>query len=350
MRLQGRSAVVALSYLMAVTTAGSLAAAAPERERAPGIASSARALKKENPACVPDSPRAAPLRIWVLPEAGSTPFVEALSEARRSIRITIYQMGEGPILEMLERKARSGVGVQVIFDGAQSSFNRRAFDRLYDAGARVHWSSPEFYFTHAKTMIIDDKVAMIATANYDTIHTATSRDYVVRNTDPDDVAVMKRVFEADWQERTPNLRCTRLLISPVNARRRLLSLIDEATRTLDIESTQLADEEVRGAVLERAEAGVAVRVILAEPGWVEANLDAARLLTRHRVPVRFLRTPGVHTKAILVDGRKAYVGSINLSHTSISENREIGLITKERPVLDTISKTFATDWANASSF
>jgi cardiolipin synthase A/B len=335
---------------VAVTATGSLASAAPERDSAPGVVSSARLLERENPACAPDSPRASPLRIWVLPEAGAAPFVEALSEARKSIRVMIYQMGEGPILEMLERKSRSGVRVQVIFDGQRTSFNQPAFDRLHDAGARVHWSSPEFYFTHAKTMILDDAVAMIATANYDTIHSATSRDYVVRDTDPDDVAVLKRLFDADWQERTPDLRCTRLLISPINARRRLLSLIDGATRTLDIESTQLADDEVRSAVLERAEAGVAVRVILAEPSWIEANLNAAKLLMKHGVPVRLLRNPGVHAKAILVDGRKAYVGSINLSRTSISENREIGLITKERPVLDTISRTFATDWANAISF
>ena len=348
MRPQGRSAVLAaLSYLLAVAATGSLASAAPERGSAPGVTSAARALEKENPACEPDSPRATPLQIWVLPEAGPAPFVQALSEARRSIKITIYQMGEGPILEMLERKARSGVRVQVIFDGAQSSFNHPAFDRLHEAGARVHWSSPEFYFTHAKTMILDDSVALIATANYDDAYTATNRDYIVRDADPDDVAVLKRLFEADWEERSPHIRCTRLLIAPINARTRLLDLIDSATRTLDIETTQLADDDVRRAVLERAESGVAVRVILADPSWIEANHDAAAFLERHGIPVKFLQNPGVHAKAIVVDDRRAYLGSVNLTYTSISKNREIGLITRERPVLDAMSKTFAGDWAKA---
>ena len=93
---------------------------------------------------------------------------------------------------------------------------------------------------------------------------------------------------------------------------------------------------------------------MASSGSADIPLSVSRSTvpsrTPRRVPVKFLRNPGVHAKAILVDGRKAYVGSINLSRTSISETREIGLITKERPVLDTISRTFDTDWANATSF
>ena len=285
-----------------------------------------------------------------MPEAGAAAYVQALSEARESIQITIYEMGDGPILEALERKARSGVQVQVIFDGARASFTQTANGRLERAGARTHWSSPEFYFSHAKTMIIDGEVALISTGNYDDAYTATSRDYVVRDADPDDVAVLKRLFEADWKERSPHIGCTRLLIAPINARPRLLDLIDSARRTLDIESTQLADEDVRYAVVERAEAGVRVRVILADPGWVAANRGAAAFLARHGIPVRFLRNPGVHVKAIVADGRRGYIGSVNLSYTSISQNREIGLITREAPVLDTMASTFTTDWNNAVTY
>lgn len=351
MHPQGRSAVLAaLSALVTVAATGALASADPAREDAPIVASSARLRDRDDPACAPDSPRAQPLELWVLPEAGVAPYVQALSEARKSIQITIYEMGQGPILEMLERKARSGVRIQVIFDGARTSFNRAAFDRLHDVGARVHWSSPEFYFSHAKTMIIDDKVALISTGNYDDAYKATSRDYVVRDADPDDVAVLKRLFEADWEERSPHIRCTRLLIAPINARQRLLDLIGGARRTLDIETTQLADEDVRYAVVERFESGVDVRVLLADPGWVAANRSAAAFLARHGIPVKFLKNPGVHVKAIVADGRQGYIGSVNLSYTSISQNREIGLITKERPVLDTMASTFAKDWANAVTY
>jgi len=130
----------------------------------------------------------------------------------------------------------------------------------------------------------------------------------------------------------------------------LISLIDSASTTLDIESMQFSDDEVRMAVLARAEAGVKVRVLLADPAWVNANQDAATFLARSRIPVRFLRNPAVHVKSILVDGRRAYIGSENLSYTSLSKNREIGLLASEKPVIKAMSATFAADWANAISF
>jgi cardiolipin synthase A/B len=351
MRPGDRTAVlVALSSLVAVAAVGSPAFPDPERASAPAILSSACRPAPDEPACAPDGPRAEALQIWALPEAGMEPLIKAISRAQKSIRLMIYEVGEGPILEALEQKARSGVPVRVILDAARADVNRPYYDRLRDAGAQVRWSSPRFNFTHAKTMILDDTVAMISTGNYDASYLATERNYVVRDADPADVAVLVRLFDADWRSKTPDLRCTRMLIAPVNARERLLHLIESAAKTLDIESTELSDDEVRAAVLGRAASGVAVRVILADPGWVAANRDAAAFLAHHRIPVRFLWRPAVHVKAILVDGQRAYLGSENLSYTSLSKNREIGLIASEVPVLETMASTFASDWARAVPF
>lgn len=351
MRPSGRTGALAglraLVLLTALAAPGSPAPADAERARALAIFPEARRPAPDELACTPYGPRAEALQIWTLPEAGTAPLVDAIAQAQESIRVMIYEIGEGPILDALEQKARSGVRVRVILDAARAEINLPFHDRLRAAGAVVRWSSPDFALTHAKTMVLDDAVAMISTGNFDASYLATERNYVVRDADPADVAVLSRVFDADWESRAPDLRCTRLLIAPVNARPRLLDLIHSAAETLDIESTQLSDDEVRAAVLERAASGVAVRVILADPGWIMANLEAAAFLAEHRIPVRFLWRPAVHVKAILVDGQRAYLGSENLSHNSLSNNREIGLITREEPVLTTISTTFTRDWARA---
>ncbi len=305
---------------------------------------------QDESACRPDGPRTVPLQIWVLPEAGSAPLVEAIGGAQESLRVMIYELGEGPILRALEREARSGVPVRVVLDGARMEANQRYHDRLLDAGAEVRWSSPRFAFTHAKTMIVDGAVAMISTGNYGASYLETERNYVVRDADADDVDTLVRVFDADWRSRRPNLRCTRLVLAPDNARERLLALIDGATETLDIESTELSDAAVRAAIAERAAAGVAVRVLLADAGWIEANGYAVAFLAKRGIPVRSMASPAVHVKAIVVDGRRAFVGSENLSENSLSNNREIGLITLEPPILATIAATFAKDWASATPF
>jgi phosphatidylserine/phosphatidylglycerophosphate/cardiolipin synthase-like enzyme len=301
-------------------------------------------------ACTVDSPRTEPLQVWVLPEADSEPFVQAIAQAQDSIRVMVYEMADGPILDALEERARSGVHVRVILDVDRMDINQPYYDRLRVAGARVHWSSPRFQFMHAKTLIVDRAVAMISTGNYGASSLATERNYVARDADPADVAALVRLFDGDWRSKKPDLRCTRLIIAPDNARERLLALIDSASATLDIESMELSDDAVSMAVAARAAAGVAVRVILADPAWVKANHDAAAFLAMSRIPVKYLRSPAVHVKSILVDGRRAYLGSENLSHVSLSRNREIGLIASEKAVLETMSATFADDWARATSF
>ena len=105
--------------------------------------------------------------------------------------------------------------------------------------------------------------------------------------------------------------CTRLLVSPINARGRILDLINSAQTTLTIESMQFADSDVRNAVEARVQAGVEVRVMLADADWVAANAAAATYLKTSASTVKWI--PHLHTKVIVVDGARGYLGSENLS-------------------------------------
>ena len=70
--------------------------------------------------------------------------------------------------EALEDAQARGVDVRVILEehpfgggGGQEAI----FARLEDAGIAVRWGNPVFRFTHIKTMIIDDAVAIIMNQN-----------------------------------------------------------------------------------------------------------------------------------------------------------------------------------------
>ena len=45
------------------------------------------------PACSPLVPRTTPLEVWVLPDAGATPFVSVLARAAKTIRVMVYEIG-----------------------------------------------------------------------------------------------------------------------------------------------------------------------------------------------------------------------------------------------------------------
>src|SRR5205085_90377 len=156
-----------------------------------------------------------------------------------------------------------------------------------DAGAEVIWSDPRFVFTHAKVTLVDGREALISTGNYSESYMLKERNLAVLDSDPADVASMQRIFDADWTHQDPDLSCTRLVVAPVNARQRLLALIGSARQTLLVHSMQLGDHEVRDALAARKAAGVDVRVILADPSWIDANASAAAFLAEHGIAARW---------------------------------------------------------------
>ena len=304
------------------------------------------------PACAETDPRTPPAQLIVMPAAGETPFVDSLQQATQSIRVLSYDLGTGNILSTLEAKAKAGLDVRVILDTSEQSFDQPAFDALQAAGAQVEWSASQFTYMHAKTFVVDGIEAVISTGNFVLSQMQAERNFAAIDDDPQDVAALAALIDADWARTSPDLSCTRFLVSPVNSKARILSLIQSAKTSLDIESMEFADTDVRAAVLAAQQAGVAVRVLIADLNFVSSNSDAEQFLTSSSIPGKTLSYPELHVKAIIVDGAVAYLGSENLSYTSLTENREVGmeLVGANGEDVATMEATFATDWANGSTF
>jgi phosphatidylserine/phosphatidylglycerophosphate/cardiolipin synthase-like enzyme len=299
--------------------------------------------------CNATDPRTVPVTIAATPEAGEAPYLEALAGAQHSISVEIYLMGYGGILDQLVAKAQAGVEVRVILDQYKQTTNQKYYDQLVAAGAQVKWSSPQFTYAHAKFLIIDDQTALVSTGNYSkSFSIELERNFVATDRDPADVADLVQLFAADWAGQPLTMPCTRLVVSPINARERILAVIAGAQTTLDIESMQFADTEVRQAVAARIAAGVQVRALLADASWIDANADAAAFLGNLGVTVKSI--PHLHTKAMVADGTTAYVGSENFSYTSLEKNREVGLIVVEPSSIEPLHATFEQDWAIGTSF
>ena len=311
-------------------------------------------LTADGGACTPIAPRPTPIQLAVWPEAGEAAITAPLGEAQHSIRLMVYMLGMDGAFAVLKAKATAGVDVRVILDGGkQRSFNTRAFNALTQAGVQVKWSDPKFAFMHAKSFVVDDHIAIVSTGNFPKGLVGDERNYVARDEDPADVATIAGVFDADWAGTDPDLACTRLLVSPTSSKDRLLALITGATSSLLVESLELSDADVIAAILARKRAGLDVRVLLADPAWdgsgnnarTAAKLDAQQVPTRMIPKARML----VHVKSILVDGERAYMGSENLTTGSLVKNREIGLVVTDAPAVGTMTATFESDFASATT-
>lgn len=336
--------VYSLALLATACTAHS-----SDPETTPDAAVSIDAADPGEDFCNATDPRAMPIEVAVTPDAGEQPYLDALATAQSSISVEIYEMGYGGILDALEAKASAGVKVRIIFDQSKMDVNAKYKTMLDAAGAQTMWSSTEFTYQHSKTLIVDGKVAVVSTGNYSKSYSIMlERNHVATDRDPADLYDLNNLFEADWAGQPLTMPCTRMVISPINSRARITDLINSATQTLTIESMQFADTKVREAVRARVAAGVQVRALIADTGFVSTNAAAADYLKSIHVPVKWI--PHLHTKVIVADGVRGYLGSENLSQTSLDHNREIGLIVTDDSSVAPLRTSFETDWAAGTDF
>ncbi len=299
--------------------------------------------------CLATDPRATAIDVFPTPEAGEAPYVDALASAKTSIDLSIYLMGYGGILDQLQAKARAGVQVRVILDQLKRSTNQKYFDLLVAAGAQVKWSDPAFDYFHNKFFVVDHEVAVMSTGNFSkSFSIDLERNFAAVDRDPADLADLSALFEADWTGSPLSMPCTRMVVSPINARQRILDVIAGAQHTLLIESMQFADTGVREAVKQRIAAGVEVRALLADASWIDANASAATYLKNLGVTVKWI--PHLHSKVLVADGKVAYVGSENFSYTSLEKNREVGVIMVEASSIAPLVTTFEADWTAGTAF
>ena len=155
-----------------------------------------------------------------------------------------------------------------------------------------------------------------------------------------------------------------LVTSGENAFERILELIQEARSTIHITTYILGwdwgSRPILEALRERALSGVAVRVLIDDLGsWrlrrrhlsllIEAGVQVAYFMPVLHIPFRGRANLRNHRKLIVVDGRIAFTGGMNLALPYLGPPgtahfwRDLAVIV-EGPAVSDIENIFASDW------
>jgi hypothetical protein len=292
--------------------------------------------------------------LLVLPDQGESAIYSFVSSATSSIDVTIYELKDTTLENDLVSREKAGVDVRVILDQAQKTYNTAAYNLLTAGGVGVTYSSTAFTYTHQKTITVNNDESYISTGNFDTTYYATSRDYGVFDTDPNDVAAIVAVFNADYAKTsiTPS-DGDDLVWSPTDSQTRLLALINGAQHSLDIEQEEFSDTAIVNAIVAAENRGVTVRVVVEDPSSYTSELNeitaAGGKVTGYSSTTGFY----IHAKAIVADygtsTAKVFAGSENFSANSLNDNRELGLITTDPGVLSGVESTFSGDFSGSSA-
>ncbi|SEE99268.1 Phosphatidylserine/phosphatidylglycerophosphate/cardiolipin synthase [Streptomyces sp. 3213] len=281
-----------------------------------------------------------------------------INSATTSLDMTMYELEDTTAVNDLIALEKKGVTVRVVLDTAHQSANSSAYTALTNAGVGVVWSPSSFVYTHQKTITVDATKSLILTGNLTSQYYSTGRDYGVFTDDTRDVAAIEKVFNADYAGTsiTPT-DGDHLLWSPTDSRSRLLTVINAATTTLDVEELEFSDSTVVNAIVARAKAGVTVRVVLETPSSYASEVSAIKAAGGTVVGYSDPNGFYIHAKAMVADyglsTQEVEAGSMNISSNSLSNNRELGIILTgtgvAQSVATTIETTFKSDYAGGTA-
>ena len=304
--------------------------------------------------------------------------IEAIENAQHFVHLETYIFRADAtgqrLLELLSAAAARGIEVRLLYDSLGSWSLRRAhLQPLLAAGGRAHAYAPLLWrrrpFTlnlrnHRKLLVVDGEIAMLGGRNigdeYATDHFGESGRWLDTMVEVEGPAVARlhRVFVEDWFNTTDeDLAAKTYFPTPAAAgdehvgvvasgpdaptstlRWTLFHLITTAERSLDISSPYvIPDVAILTALQVVAARGVRVRI------HTNGRAVAQQVLHRaQRSHYRRLLTAGVeitesandynHSKMLLVDGVRLFIGSPNLDVRSEDLNFEIAIVTGDATV------------------
>ena len=287
------------------------------------------------------------LSLIIQPGDSFFPIVDAIDAAKQTIKMTIFRLDDPIVLDALSYAVARKVKVQALVAPASKGWtkrNKKLVDELAKLGVEVRMArsrkeKEKVKRYHYKMMTVDDQQSMILTFNPTQKNLHYARDFGLLVRDQEITTELNRLFDADWHGETFRPKNLPLVISPYNSRKKLISLLESAERSIRILDAKVQDQEVIGLLLRKASSGCNVKIISRDTYYdsVVANFHV-RQLARYKL----------HAKCIIVDSNRFFIGSQNLRKVSMDNRREVGIIVQDDAMARRIERVFEEDWVNAT--
>ena len=128
-------------------------------------------------------------------------FFNAVNSAREQVLIiTPYFLPSEDLLRALRLAALRGVRVQLVVPEKSNHWyttwaGRATYEDLLEAGVRIYERPPPFM--HAKAMVVDDRLGVVGSANWDFRSLYSNYETLLTAYDPDFAATLKRMMSED---------------------------------------------------------------------------------------------------------------------------------------------------------
>jgi len=299
-----------------------------------------------------------PRSLIVLPDDSSKPILDAITAAKKSLRIKMFVFSDPSLIAAVIAAQQRGVKVRVMLNPARRSGeaeNQESRAALLKGKVAVEDSNPAFDLTHEKSMVVDDASAFVKSLNWDPENLTETRDYAVVTDDAAEVAEIIECFEADWMRKPfePG-DGAHLIWCNNNGRERIAHFIDEAKHTVFVQNERYQDPVILERLVRAKERGVKVHVMARPPHTLKRDkllegVSGLRIMHDVGIKVHKLKHLKLHAKMLLADEKAAIIGSINLAPGSFDARRELGIEVRDKHVVQRLDKVARHDWENSSA-
>ncbi len=299
----------------------------------------------------------------------------AIERSENSILLEIYifhnDMQKYNFFELLIKKAKQGVKVHLVLDYVGSfALNKKAVAELEGAGIEVIFSSHIFHRIHRKILIVDETIAYMGGVNLKQ-DTFFWKDLMVEIKNKKLVGKLLRTFARFYVSvggKDEYLKSKNKKLKIDNAKNWMVEHIPEmrkfslkriykealnkAEKKVTIITPYFAPKRWLRAVLHQAVIrGVEVEVIV--PYYVDWFIpDRANYFYMNKMSglgVKVYTEPFMnHAKVLIIDGKRALIGSQNIDFLSFDYNSEIGVFFEESRVVGELEK-IAEKWKGKSN-
>ena len=279
------------------------------------------------------------MKLIVQPDAGIAPVVTAIKQAKKSIDVLIFRLDRLEIARALEAAVARGVRVRALTaheNRGGTKILRKLEMHLLQGGVTVSRTADDLVRYHGKMMIIDARILHVYCFNFTLLDMEKSRSFGIVTKNRKLVTEAMKLFEADFERQPYRPGCDRFVVSPENARERLAAFIKGARKQLLIYDANVCDDAMLRIITDRIKAGVDVKII----GSVEAKWKI------HGEPFPGKR---MHVRAIVRDGKRAFIGSQSLRRLELENRREVGVIITDPGVVSQIQQFFELDWSKTTA-
>jgi phosphatidylserine/phosphatidylglycerophosphate/cardiolipin synthase-like enzyme len=282
------------------------------------------------------------MKLIIQPDTGLAPTLRGIKKAKRSLDVLIFRLDRKEVIEALTSAVTRGVDVRVLTANTNKGGEKRLRElelQLLDGGVTVSRTADDLVRYHGKMMIIDGRVLHVYGYNFTRLDIEKSRSFGIITRNRRLVREATKLFEDDFNRRPYTPSCERFIVSPENSRERLAAFIRAARRELLIYDPKVSHPAIVKLLVERAKAGVRVRII-GKLGSKKYKDDLA---------VEKYAGKRLHVRAIIRDGRRAFVGSQSLRKLELEKRREIGVIIHDKRVVRQMQRVFEEDWAETDT-